>query len=223
MDNNILIEASNLCLKKNKKLLIKNVSFKIEKGKKTFIIGQNGSGKTLLLRLLHGIISPTSGKIFTSSKSIQKMVFQKPILLRRTVNQHFDFVCPNVSYDIKKEWFYKSKLIDKVDIPARMLSGGEQQKLALIGAIANDPDILFLDEPTSNLDFESKNFVEKTINFFSKKGKTIIMTSHSKIQTQKLADILILIDDGQIKESSTAKSFFLKPQTTEGKLYIENS
>ena len=223
MTNEISIIASNLCFQKDKKFLIKNVNLKIKKGKKTFIIGQNGSGKTILLKLLHGILTPSKGNIVYPRSIKQKMVFQKPILLRRTTHEHFNFVCPEFNSAKKIAWFKKSNLLNKLNLSARLLSGGEQQKLALIGALATNPDIIFLDEVTSNLDFDSKKFVENNIVEFSKNGKTIVMTSHSKLQAEKLADEIILISDGKIKECSSAKSFFSKPKSKEGKIFLENA
>ena len=223
MTNEISIIASNLCFQNDKKFLITNVNLKIKKGKKTFIIGQNGSGKTILLKLLHGMLTPSKGNIVYPGSIKQKMVFQKPILLRRTTHEHFNFVCPELNTAKKIAWFKKSNLLNKLHLPARLLSGGEQQKLALIGALATDPDIVFLDEVTSNLDFDSKKFVENNIAEFSKKGKTIVMTSHSKLQAEKLADEIILISDGKIKECTNAKSFFSKPKSKEGKIFLENA
>ena len=109
----------------------------------------------------------------------------------------------------------------KIAITGAQSTGKTTLLNALKEYIIDDP--IFLDEVTSNLDFDSKKFVENNIVEFSKKGKTIVMTSHSKLQAEKLADEIILISDGKIKECSSAKTFFSKPKSKEGKIFLENA
>jgi tungstate transport system ATP-binding protein len=148
------------------------------------------------------------------------MVFQKPIMLRRTALQYFNFVCPGLSIPDQHHWFDSAQLTSRMDAPARRLSGGEQQKLALIGALAAQPKILFLDEPAASLDVEATMLSESLISEACDAGTTIIMTSHNRAQAARLADQVIFMDQGCVKEQSDAKTFFRAPQSDAGRHYL---
>lgn len=110
--------------------------------------------------------------------------------------------------------------MNQMHTPARQLSGGEQQKLAFIGAMASKPDILFLDEPSANLDFEASAKIESLIDHAQKNGATIIMTTHNLAQARRLADHVLFIDHGKIIEDRSAKDFFANPLHDVAKSYI---
>ena len=186
----------------------------------TLILGHNGAGKTLLMQVLHGLTLPDEGVIDSPPASRQRMVFQKPIMLRRTALQYFNFVCPGLSIPDQHHWFDSAQLTSRMDAPARRLSGGEQQKLALIGALAAQPEILFLDEPAASLDVEATMLSESLISEACDAGTTIIMTSHNRAQAARLADQVIFMDQGCVKEQSDAKTFFRAPQSDAGRHYL---
>ena len=104
---------------------------------------------------------------------------------------------------------------------ATVLSGGEQQKLAIIGALASQPEVLFLDEPAANLDFEATAFVEEMIRWSSKDGTTIVMVSHNRAQAERLADHILFMDKGRLMEQTSAKQFFCAPSSDAGKTYLK--
>ncbi len=217
-----ILSARDLILSRDGVQLLKSVSLDIAKGSVTFLLGYNGAGKTLLLSCLHGLIDQDSGQISAPSRDRQKMVFQKPIIMRRTARRHFQFVCPGLPEDQLVDWMKRAGIDDRIDAPARALSGGEQQKLALVGALAARPDILFLDEPTAHLDFAATKFIEDMIREAHDQGTTIVMTSHNRAQAERLGQDVILLDGGTLIETGPADRFFAAPQHPLSKQYLEH-
>jgi tungstate transport system ATP-binding protein len=212
--------ANQVSVIREEHYLLKDISLEIKPATITLILGHNGSGKTLLMQVLHGLTLPDEGVIDSPPASRQRMVFQKPIMLRRTALQYFNFVCPGLSIPDQHHWFDSAQLTSRMDAPARRLSGGEQQKLALIGALAAQPEILFLDEPAASLDVEATMLSESLISEACDAGTTIIMTSHNRAQAARLADQVIFMDQGCVKEQSDAKTFFRAPQSDAGRHYL---
>lgn len=212
--------ANEVSVIREEHYLLKDISLEIKPATITLILGHNGSGKTLLMQVLHGLTLPDEGVIDSPPASRQRMVFQKPIMLRRTALQYFNFVCPGLGITDQHHWFDSAQLTSRMDAPARRLSGGEQQKLALIGALAAQPEILFLDEPAASLDVEATMLSESLISEACDAGTTIIMTSHNRAQAARLADQVIFMDQGCVKEQSDAKTFFRAPQSDAGRHYL---
>ena len=220
--NTTMVTARNVSFSADDQLLLNDISVRIASGNITMVLGHNGAGKTLLLSALHGLISPQRGTIIGPARQKQKMVFQKPILLRRSARDYFEFLCPGLDDSTVQNWFQKAQLGPRMTTPARQLSGGETQKLALIGALASQPDLLFLDEPTAHLDFESIGFIESQITAARKTGTTIVMTSHNRAQAERLAEHVIFMENGKIVEMASAKTFFSSPQTKAAKTYLKH-
>lgn len=212
--------ANEVSVIREEHYLLKDISLEIKPATITLILGHNGAGKTLLMQVLHGLTLPDEGVIDSPPASRQRMVFQKPIMLRRTALQYFNFVCPGLSITDQLHWFDSAQLTSRMDAPARRLSGGEQQKLALIGALAAQPEILFLDEPAASLDVEATMLSESLISEACDAGTTIIMTSHNRAQAARLADQVIFMDQGSVEEQSDAKTFFRAPQSDAGRHYL---
>ena len=212
--------ANEVSVIREEHYLLKDISLEIKPATITLILGHNGAGKTLLMQVLHGLTLPDEGVIDSPPASRQRMVFQKPIMLRRTALQYFNFVCPGLSIPDQHHWFDSAQLTTRINAPARRLSGGEQQKLALIGALAAQPEILFLDEPAASLDVEATMLSESLISEACDAGTTIIMTSHNRAQAARLADQVIFMDQGCVKEQSDAKTFFRAPQSDAGRHYL---
>jgi len=217
-----ILSARGLNLSRDGVQLLKSVSLDIARGSFTFLLGYNGAGKTLLLNCLHGLIAEDSGQITAPPRDRQKMVFQKPIIMRRTARRHFQFVCPGLPEDELFDWMKRAGIDDRIDAPARALSGGEQQKLALVGALAARPDILFLDEPTAHLDFAATKFIEDMIGEAHDQGTTIVMTSHNRAQAERLGQHVLLLDAGTMVESGPADRFFSAPRHPLSKQYLEH-
>ena len=218
----IILSARGLGLAREGVKLLQDVSLDIRRGSITLVLGHNGAGKTLLLNALHGLIDIDTGSIDGPPLPRQKMVFQKPIIMRRTARRHFQFVCPGLPDDQLADWMKRAGIDDRIDAPARALSGGEQQKLALVGALAARPDILFLDEPTAHLDFAATKFIEEMIHEAHDRGTTIVMTSHNRAQAERLGQDVLLLDAGTLVESGPANRFFSAPRHPLSKQYLEH-
>lgn len=216
-----LLTASSLSLLRQTKPLLKNISLTLYHEQTIVLIGHNGAGKSLLLHALHGLIETDSGMIESLSSQDQKMVFQKPILLHRTALAHFQFATQNKDIAVADHWFEKAKLTDKKTVAARALSAGEQQKLAMISALATKPILLFLDEPTANLDQESTKDIELLIQQAKDDGTTIMMISHSIKQAQRLADRIIFMHHAEVLDDCAANSFFAGHHSQQAQLFIK--
>ncbi|MEM9471003.1 MAG: ATP-binding cassette domain-containing protein [Pseudomonadota bacterium] len=196
----------------------------------TVVMGPNGAGKSLLVRLLHGLIEPHSGSISWNGEPCgpatrlrQAMVFQKPVLLRRSVAANVDFVLKlkgGSNPQRLHQLLVQANLLDKAGQPARALSGGEQQRLALARALASDPEVLFLDEPTASLDPSSTQLIETAIAEASARGVKVVLVTHDAGQARRLANEIVFIQHGAVVEHSGAEAFFKQPASTAARDYL---
>ncbi len=196
----------------------------------TVVMGPNGAGKSLLVRLLHGLIEPQSGSIAwngepcgPATRQRQAMVFQKPVLLRRSVAANVDFVLKlkgGSNRERLNRLLAQANLLDKAAQPARALSGGEQQRLALARALASDPEVLFLDEPTASLDPTSTQLIETVIAEASARGVKVILVTHDAGQARRLANEMVFIHNGAVVEHSSADTFFKQPASKAARDYL---
>ena len=216
-----LLSAQSVGLLRQGQTLLNDISLTLHERQSTVLIGHNGAGKSLLLHVLHGLIKASSGKIESLPAQDQKMVFQKPILLRRTALAHFQFATQIKDISVADHWFDQAKLTDRKHIAARALSAGEQQKLAMISALATKPVLLFLDEPTANLDQESTKDIEQLIQQAKDDGTSIMMISHSLKQAQRLADRIIFMHHAKVLDDCAADDFFKSHHSQEAGLFIK--
>jgi tungstate transport system ATP-binding protein len=213
------------------KRLIDGVDLDLQAGGLTVIMGQNGAGKSLLLRLLHGLIQPTAGTIAWGGAPLgdpvrlrQAMVFQRPVLLRRSVAANIDFALRlNGKADAgrRDELLAHVGLLDRRNQPARLLSGGEQQRLALARALATKPDVLFLDEPTASLDPASILMIEAIVQDAHAAGAKIVFVTHDLGQARRLADEVVFLHKGRIAEQTAADRFFDNPASEVAQAYLD--
>ena len=225
------IEIHNLNLTKQSDHILKNINLKISSDGITFILGPNGSGKTLIVRCMHGL-EKISGSIkfgtIELTKNIKKkqsFVFQNPIILRRSVLDNLLYFARHRNVkDYKEKCINLLKFVelDKfIKNPAITLSGGEKQRLSLARALTTDPDYLFLDESTAHLDPVSLSIIESSLKKINKSGTKIIFISHDIEQTKRLADDIIFMHKGKVREHSNIEQFFLKPKSRYSKIYLQ--
>ncbi|WP_442489772.1 energy-coupling factor ABC transporter ATP-binding protein [Halomonas litopenaei] len=207
--------------------LLGPLSLNLDGHRRTLVMGPNGAGKSLLMRLAHGLLQPTSGRlVWEGSAPRQAMVFQRPVLLRRSALANLEYalavqrVPRRQRLERAREALARFGLEALARRPARVLSGGEQQRLALARAWLLSPEVLFLDEPTSALDPAAIRAVEAAIDDFHRQGVRIVMTSHDLHQARRLADEVILLHHGRLVEQSPAATFFDAPVTTEGHAFV---
>ena len=189
---NEIFKVENLSYKVNNKQIIRNINCVIEEGI-TIIKGPNGAGKTTFLKLLFGLINPTEGAIlknYNESETKKSFVFQNPIFLDRTVEENLKHTlyCKNISM---KNW---DKIITEkamlyniehmLNLNIKMLSGGELQLLSLVRSVIIEPNILFYDEPSNNLDINNTDLLIQIINRLCNKGGSTVMVSHNDFPQQ---------------------------------------
>lgn len=213
--------------------LIDDLTFMIEAGPRTVIVGPNGAGKSLLLRLCHGLLAPTAGTIRWNggggpdASHRQAMVFQRPVMLRRSAAANIEFALKlrHIPHDQRRQRvaaaLAKTGLSEVAGRPARVLSFGEQQRLALARAWALEPQVLWLDEPTASLDPASTRAVEAIIEAIHAAGTKIVMTTHDLGQARRLGDEIVLLHKGRIVERAPTANFFERPQSPLSRAFIE--
>ncbi|MBO0765557.1 MAG: ATP-binding cassette domain-containing protein [Hyphomicrobiaceae bacterium] len=208
--------------------ILRDVTLTIEAGPPTVLIGPNGSGKTTLIKLAMGLLTPTAGTIRGGQSDRatrrQAIVFQRPVMLRRSAGS-------NIAYALKAAGRAADsatimKLLDRVGLaplagrPARRLSGGEQQRLALARALARDPEVLFLDEPTASLDPAATKAVEDIVAGAAAGGVKIVMSTHDLGQARRLANDIAFLAKGRLIEYAPAERFFAAPSSPEGRSFV---
>jgi tungstate transport system ATP-binding protein len=210
--------------------IIDRVSAEIQAGPSTIILGANGAGKSVLMRLMHGLLTPSGGKVRWSSENgvhKQAMVFQRPVLLRRSALANVTYALELASVARAEQQRLALEALESVGLasfatrPARVLSGGEQQRLALARAWALHPEVLFLDEPTASLDPTSTREIERVIQAFDAAGTKIIMATHNLGQARRLGDEVLFVHQGRLVERAPVEQFFSRPASSEAAAFIK--
>lgn len=226
------LHASGLVIRRRGKRILGPVDLTLPEQGFTILIGPNGSGKTSLLKSLHGVERLSEGAVnwnvaTEQARNRQAYVFQSPIMLRRSVRE-------NLAYPMRldrigkseidkacDEWAKRIGLGDALDRPAPRLSGGEQQKLALARALIRGPDMLFLDEPCANLDGRATREIEAMLLEAHRQGTRILMATHDLGQLKRLASDVIFLRSGRIHESGPAEEVLSNPQTPELRAFLQ--
>ena len=213
--------------------IIDRVSLDIVAGPSTIVLGANGAGKSVLMRLMHGLIAPTSGHVdwlggnALRARRLQAMVFQRPVMLRRSAIANIVYalalaqVSPGERESLAREALESVGLLHLAHRPARVLSGGEQQRLALARAWALHPEVLFLDEPTASLDPGATREIEAVIRAFDAAGTKIVMATHNLGQAKRLGDEVLFVHEGRIAERSPVEKFFSQAASAEAAAFIK--
>ena len=210
--------------------ILDRMNIEVEAGPRTIILGPNGAGKSVLMRICHGLLEPTAGRVRWlggNGRRRQAMVFQRPVMLRRSA-------LGNAMYGLKLAGFSRREcelrardVLEAVGLehrahhPARRLSGGEQQKLALARVWALGPEVLFLDEPTANLDPLATRELETIIGQIGAGGTKIVMTTHNLGQARRLGDEVLFMHGGRLVERGAVDRFFVGPSSPEAASFIK--
>lgn len=209
--------------------LLSDVSFALEPGGATAIMGANGAGKSLLLRLVMGLLRPTSGDIrFSGPEPARRMAmaFQKPVMLRRSARANIVHAlrargaAASAAEAGADAALWRFGLAEFARRPARLLSGGEQQRLAIARAAALEPELLLLDEPTAALDPGASARVEAMLQDVRASGVTILFSTHDFAQAARLADRALFLRRGRLVEDAPAARFFSAPATPEARAFL---
>jgi tungstate transport system ATP-binding protein len=228
-DSILPLGASGLGYSANGVAILHDVSLAIAHGPPSVIIGPNGAGKSVLLRLLHGLLRPTAGALRWAGAALphrQAMVFQRPVLLRRSVLANAVYPLRLLGLPAAQRATRALEALDMVglsalaDRPARKLSGGEQQRLALARVAALGPELLFLDEPCASLDPAATRAVEEIIARLAARGTKIVMTTHDLHQARRLAGEVLFLHCGRLLERTPAATFFHQPATPEAAAFL---
>ena len=227
------LELCGLSLAAGGRRLIDSVDIRIEVPGISVIMGPNGAGKSLLLRLMHGLITPTCGTILWAGTPMngaitrrQAMVFQKPVLLRRSAAANITYALGLRGVGRSERSLRAFQVLQAAGLerhaftPARVLSGGEQQRLCLARALSLAPEVLFLDEPTASLDPASTLAIEQLLIGAKHRGIKVIVVTHDVGQARRLAQDIIFLHHGRLIEHQLARPFFEQPESDTARAFM---
>ena len=236
--------------------VLQDINARFEVGRRSVIVGPNGAGKSVLMRLCHGLLPVTSGQLCwegarehsLTPAHYQAMVFQRPVLLRRSVLDNLLYAldlqaalpgwipaqrrntaqvaAQGAAQGAAQREAHAIEALRRVGLmhlaqrQARVLSGGEQQRVALARAWALSPQVLFLDEPTANLDPHATREIEAVIDAIHHAGTRVIMSTHNLGQARRLADDIVFLSQGRLLEHSASDQFFSQPGSSEAAAFI---
>lgn len=224
------LHIDNISFEAGGQRLLDDITLRLSGQGLTALMGYNGAGKSLLLRMMHGLITPQRGRISWNGlpatdyrvRLQQSTVFQKPVLLNRSVAANIDYVLrlrKRADVTLRNRILDDAGLSHRARQPALSLSGGEQQRLCLARALATQPQVLFLDEPCANLDPGSTGRIEQVLLQVRRSTK-VFMVTHDIAQARRLAEDIVFLDRGRLCEHSNPAQFFDKPASTPARHYL---
>ncbi|MDQ6984688.1 MAG: ABC transporter ATP-binding protein [Candidatus Dojkabacteria bacterium] len=218
----IKVNALNKSYKQN--LAVKNASFSVIKGEIFGILGPNGAGKTTMLEMIEGLRSIDSGGIIVNNVDVNdkdnRASLQEIIGVQLQSSAYFDKLKLVEILDLFGSMYKKKKdpiellkmvgLYEKRNELVKNLSGGQAQRFSIIAALINDPDIVFLDEPTTGLDPNIRRELWELIKQINKEGKTIILTTHYMEEAEELCDRIAIMYEGSLIDLDTPQNLIIK-------------
>ncbi len=213
--------------------LIHNITCRLEPTGRTVVLGPNGAGKSLFLRLMGGLLTPSAGKITRrptengGTTAAISLVFQNPVMLRRSACENLAFVLHQQKIPAREARERIDRALDAArlgrvkDHPARRLSGGEQQRLAMARALITGPGALLLDEPTASLDPLSTSIVEEMVMEADRTGTKIVFVTHDIKQAKRMADDILFLYEGRVLVHKPARAFFDDPESQQAQAYLD--
>ncbi len=229
-----LLEARGASYVSGRSRLLEEIDLSVATGRRLVILGPNGAGKSLLLRLLHGLIPASAGEILWHGRKLdraaryrQAMVFQRPVLLRRSVLANLRFALAVRGIGGAERAAREAEALEAAHLttlarrPARVLSGGEQQRVAMARALACKPELLLLDEPTASLDPAATLEIEKLVRKSNDEGLTVVMVTHDLGQARRIAQDVAFMHDGRIVEAGPADTVLNHPRSAAARAWVE--
>jgi len=217
------IELRDITVKSNGRIILNIEHAIIPAARITACIGPNGAGKTTFLKLLDGLIKPDTGTVSYSFANKTALVLHHTPMIKASTKTNLSMVRDadsTINDEVIEQVIERIGLKKLATTPAHKLSAGERQKLCLGRAILQKPNLVLLDEPTANLDPNTTEQVEEMIRQFDTQNTDVIFSSHQLAQVQRLAQYIVFIDHGEIKEKGPVGPFFLNPQTQAAKRYL---
>ena len=221
----------DVCVDAKDVRILSDVTLALGAGAPTVLIGPNGAGKTTVLRLAMGLVAPSAGRVIWGGRDRTEgrrlaMVSQRPAMLRRSTFANVTYALAAAGIAWRRRSERAQQLLAAVSLsnqaarPARRLSGGEQQRLALARALARDPEVLCLDEPTASLDPANTKAVEEIVTAIAASGVKVVMATHDLGQARRLAGEVVLLVGGRVCEHAPAHQFFSSPATPEAAAFV---
>jgi len=227
------IRGRGLAFERGGRRLLDGIDIEIAGTGTLVIIGPNGAGKSLLVRVLAGLIEPTAGEVTWAGRPPQRrrapkigFVFQRPVLLRRSAQANIEYALAVAGVprpgraERAQAALARARLTHLAGSPARVLSGGEQQLLSIARALATAPEIMILDEPTSNLDPAATKAIEALLDAVRSEGTRIVLITHDLGQARRLADEVAFLHHGRMIERTERKGFFASPRSEVAQAFL---
>jgi tungstate transport system ATP-binding protein len=225
------LEARAITVRLGGHTALHDVSLTLDAERRAVVLGANGAGKSVLLRTLHGLIAADAGTILWNGSPArprsQAMVFQRPVMLRRPVLANIEYALAVNGVDGSERHARAREVLERVGLAhlagrqARVLSGGEQQRLALARAWALRPRMLFLDEPTASLDPAAAAEVERVIGEIRAAGTALVLTTHVLGLARRVADDILFLHEGRLLERTPVGLFFTSPRSPEAARFLK--
>lgn len=223
----VLLKLRGVSVTAGDKALLSSIDLEVRAGESIVVLGANGAGKTTLLKLCNGILAPSLGAVEAPPSVEQALIFQRPALLARSVldNVRFVLAVRGIAEPARSEQAHAALVACNLDgiasRQARLLSGGEQQRLALARAWACKPKLLLADEPTANLAPAAARDLEQLVRALQAEATTLVLATHNVAQAKRLADRIVFLEEGRIVEDRPASEFFVSPQSAAARSYLE--
>ena len=225
------LEARGLGVRFGTHVALQGVDFALAERARVVVLGPNGAGKSVLLRALHGLVEPSAGEVRWGGRAAhpreQAMVFQRPVMLRRPALANVEYALAVNGVRGAERSRRALEALERVGLAhlagrqARVLSGGEQQRLALARAWSLRPRVLFLDEPTASLDPAAAAEVERVIGEIHAAGTAIVLTTHVLGLARRVAEEVAFLHEGRLVERTPAMEFFRSPRSAEAQRFLQ--
>jgi tungstate transport system ATP-binding protein len=228
------IRGEGLKVSRDGRALIDGVTVEVGRSDRIIaLIGPNGAGKSLLIRMLAGLVAPDEGQVIWGGGPPQGarmrrigFVFQRPVMMRRSALDNILYALKLAGHAAVDATERAHAELEQVGLSAithtfaRNLSGGEQQRVALARALVLSPEVLFLDEATTNLDPASTALIESRVKAAAAAGMQVLLVTQDLAQARRLSDTIILMHRGRIVEEGPAEEFFKMPGTETGRRFV---